>query len=322
MDKWIGYDKVSLIPTRVSEIAHRADVDTSIQFGPIKLALPLIAAPMPDVSNGLMAGKLAELGSLGFIHRFQNFDEQLKEFEVAIKNTDPVKIGVAISLKVSKEEMKKWMNYGVRIFCLDTANGASTSVQEALGNLKHYYPDSFIITGNIASRDNFISLWEWQSDAVRVGIAGGSVCETRTETGVYSPMATVIQDCAAPYSSIRGGMLIADGGVKTPGDMCKALALGADLVMAGGVFAGTSESPGIVIKKRDKSKWKLMRGAASYSVQNGQSEYNEGAEDLVEYQGEVKKVIHRYTAGLRSCMSYMNSRTLEEFKQNVKVVEI
>lgn len=103
---------------------------------------------------------------------------------------------------------------------------------------------------------------------------------------------------------------------------CKALALGADLVMAGGIFAGTKESPGIVIKKRDKSKWKLMRGAASYSVQNGKSEYNEGAEDLVEYQGPVEDVINRFAAGLRSSMSYMNARTLDEFRHNVKIVEI
>lgn len=326
MDKWLDYDHVSLIPTHVSSLAHRVEADPSVQFGPIKLKLPLIAAPMPDVSNGLMAAKLAQLGSFGFIHRFQYPDDQINELELAIKDIDPVKIGMAISLNATKTEMKRWKDYGVKIFCLDTANGASVKVQEALGRLKDLYPDSFIITGNIASRENYLKLWEWGADAVRVGIAGGSVCETRTETGVYSPMAGAIMNCAEPTnSSMKLPLLIADGGIKSPSDMCKAITLGADLVMAGGIFAGTKEAPGDPINTGTHEKpqlVKLMRGAASYSVQNGKSEYVEGRETFVSYKGSVERVINRYIAGLRSSMSYNDARDLNEFRHNVKVIEI
>jgi IMP dehydrogenase len=123
----------------------------------------------------------------------------------------------------------------------------------------------------------------------------------------------------------RKALLIADGGIRTPADMCKALALGADAVMMGGALAGTRESPGEVIVV-DGKKYKILRGAASFGVQkengNDEVEYNEGSEVLVEYKGSVEKVISRFAAGLRSSMSYHNARTLEEFRRNVKVVEV
>lgn len=330
MDKWLSYDKISLIPTKVSTISSRADVDTSVQFGPLKLSVPLIAAPMPDVSNGAMAKRLRELGSFGWIHRFQSEDQMQKELLSTGTNDQ---VGIALPGKVKEAELmasRFYHGFGVRIFCIDTANGASVSVQETLGRLKQLYPDIFIVAGNIASAENFFELEKWGADAIRVGIAGGSVCETRTETGVYSPMATAIWECAqqghqnlvAPKEKpLKPALLIADGGIKTPADVSKALALGADLVMAGSIFAGTKESPGEPIKL-DGKLVKLFRGAASYSVQEGKSEHVEGKESLVDYKGSVERVINRFAAGLRSSMSYNDARDLNAFRKNVKIVEI
>lgn len=320
MERWLSYDQISLIPTQVSTLEHRAEADTSVQFGPIKLGLPLIAAPMPDVSNGMMAQKLSGLGSFGWVHRFQEVEEQVHQLDL-YDGQSLGTVGAAIGLK-DYDRVETLYGYNVRIFILDTANAASTNVREALGRLKGTYPDIFIVTGNIASFENFLRLQEWGADAIRVGIAGGSVCETRTETGVYSPMASAVDECYQQIrKSTRKALLIADGGIRTPSDMCKALALGADLVMAGGIFAGSKESPGEILKI-DGKLFKVLRGAASYSVQKGNSGYNEGAETIVPYQGSVEKVVNRFAAGLRSSMSYMNARTLDEYRKNVKVVEV
>jgi IMP dehydrogenase len=336
MEEWLTYDQISLIPTQVSTLEHRADADTGVEFGGIRLKVPIIAAPMPDVTNGEMARKLAALGSFGWVHRFQTPDEQQAQIypeEYAPYKDLPRTLGIAIPAKLPEADLivgRFYHGFGVRIFCLDTANGASETVRKTIERLKTLYPEIFLVVGNVASAENFRKLEQWGADAIRVGIAGGSVCETRTETGIYSPMASVIVECATRgHKRLRGpkepepnhALLIADGGIRTPADMCKALALGADLVMMGGALAGTREAPGSVIKT-DGKKYKLLRGAASFSVQQGQSDYNEGAETLVPYQGSVEKVISRFAAGLRSSMSYNNARTLDEFRKNVKVVRI
>jgi IMP dehydrogenase len=155
-----------------------------------------------------------------------------------------------------------------------------------------------------------------------------SVCITRTETGVYYPMASSVMECADEAAKMKKPpLLIADGGIQMPADLAKCLALGADIAMAGGIFAGTKEAPGGTIKDKDGHLFKLYRGAASFGVQKEHSgeepAYNEGNETLVPYKsGGVEKVVERFKAGLRSSLSYMNARNLDEFKNNSDIVII
>src|SRR5207253_10068731 len=127
--------------------------------------------------------------------------------------------------------------------CLDTANGAHLQVKQAMGWIRVQASDVFLIAGNVASAEGFSALEEWGADAIRVGIAGGSVCETRTETGVFLPTPYAVAEATMVR---KRALIIGDSGVRTPADFCKLLPLGADAVMVGPALAGPKEGAGQV----------------------------------------------------------------------------
>jgi IMP dehydrogenase len=317
------YDDISLCPRVASTLLHRAEADPATSVGPLRLALPLAASPMPDVCGAEMARALASEGALGLLHRFLPIEAQVAEFETAVSGlagaVPPVGAAVAVTGDYP-ERFERLYAAGCRVFCLDTANGAHRQVARAVDRLRGAHPDAFLIAGNVASGDAFHWLEEAGADAIRVGIAGGSVCETRTETGVFVPTPYAVAEAVAVR---RRALVIGDGGVRMPADMCKLLALGADLVMVGSALAGTREAPGRVLVV-DGKKYKIMRGAASFSVQQESGrvdpEYVEGAETLAPYKGAAAGVLQRYLAGLRSSMSYMNAHTLDEYRTRAAFV--
>lgn len=383
MAKKLDYQHIALVPRVVSELKSRSEANTGIDAFGIHLDIPIIAAPMPDVCAAEMAHELLKLGALGIIHRFQSIEEQKESYEKSMQGTDwNNRVACAIGVTDDyKERFKALYDKGCRIFCLDTANGANKTVGEAVEYIRTYKKNRdsehftklntnpvFIIAGNVATAEGYRYLANIGVDAVRVGIAGGSVCETKTETGIYMPMVSAILECAEERNKIalvyankenfgisrhveyKGDviliektkgydkwyeifkqkrlslpLIIADGGIKKPADMCKALALGADFVMCGSILAGTAESPGDV-HNIDGKKIKLYRGAASFGVQKQfkgkEPAYVEGRESVIEYKGHVCDVIDRYKDGLQSSMSYMNSRTLAEYKKNTTWVEV
>ena len=327
--KTYEYSDVSLSPKHVSTLKSRSEADTSISAFGQKYDIPIIAAPMPDVCDGDTAVSLIKEGAMPIIHRFMSIDDQVKEFEKVKHNYTNKKCACAIGVTGDyKERLSTLYKYGCRIFCLDTANGANVQVELAMKHIKNDYTDLgdrvYVIAGNIATKEGYIFLAELGVHAVRAGIGGGKVCTTRTETGVYVPMATVISECASVQKE-GYPLIIADGGIRTPSDVAKALALGADMVMIGSAFAGTEEAPGSVINDNGRLV-KLYRGAASFGVQmehtDNEPDYVEGKESFVEYKGKISKVIKRYRNGLRSSMSYMNARTLKEFRENCKIILI
>ena len=317
----LDYDEVTLVPRVTSTLAHRADAQPAVELGSVHLNVPILGSPMPDVCGVDMCLALAEHGALGVLHRFQSIDAQVSEVRQVLQRGGPVAAAVG-STGDYRERFDRLRDAGCRAVCIDTANGAHVQVAEAIAWIRSRDADILVIAGNVASAEGFRWLEDAGADAIRVGIAGGSVCETRNETGVFVPTPHAVSEAA---SVRRDALIIGDSGVRHPADLCKLLALGADCVMVGSVLAGTREAPGRVIVI-DGKKYKIMRGAASFSVQqeygDDDPEYIEGSETMVAYKGSVAGVMRRYLAGLRSSMSYMNARTLDEYRQNVSVLSL
>lgn len=317
------YDEISLVPRRSSTLPHRSDANPAVAMGPLRLEVPIIGSPMPDVCGTDMCSALAEVGAVGILHRFQSIGDQVDEFRRAAHSHGATALGAAVGVSGDyQERYASLVGAGCRLVCLDTANGAHEQVGAALSWARAESDDVFLVAGNVASAEAFTWLEERGADGIRVGIAGGSVCETRTETAVYVPTPYAVAEAAQVR---RRALIIGDGGVRTPSDLCKLLALGADVVMVGSALAGTREAPGRIIAVDDK-KYKIMRGAASFSVQQqagrAEPEYVEGAETMVPYKGDVRGVMARYLAGLRSSMSYMDARTLEEYRAKLDFVHL
>ena len=220
------------------------------------------------------------------------------------------------------------------ILVVDTAHGHSKGVVDTVKNLKKSFPDCSIIAGNIATAEAAKTLADAGADAVKVGIGPGSICTTRIVAGVGVPQLTAINNIAKVLKDSKT-KVIADGGIKCSGDIAKAIAAGADLVMLGSLLAGAKESPGqeILYQGRTYKSYRGMgsmgamaRGSADRYFQGDVKEkmklVPEGVEGRVPYKGEVSGVIHQLKGGLAASMGYTGNKTIKEMKTNCKFVRI
>lgn len=320
----IDYTSLSLVPRVVSSVTHRGTARCEVRLGDLVLDGPLIASPMPDVCGPEMCRTLAAAGCLGVLHRFQPIEAQVRQFAEATAGLPPNR-AVAAAVGITGDYLERFAALraaGCRIVCLDTANGAHTQVATAIGAVRELAPDAFVIAGNVASAEGFRWLEDQGADAIRVGIAGGGLCQTRTETGIFVPTPHAVVEAV---SVRRRALVIGDGGVRSPADCCLLLALGADAVMLGSALTGTDEANGREIVMRGR-RYKVARGAASLSVQQemGRSDpqHVEGAETMVPHRGGAAAVLGRYLAGLRSSMAYMDAADLDEYRRNVSFVRL
>ncbi|MGB5530263.1 MAG: guanosine monophosphate reductase [Ignavibacteriaceae bacterium] len=304
----LTYDDISLIPTEVSRIKSRKEVSTSSKFLGMKLSLPVISSPMESVTGIEMAKELNSLGCLGIVNRF---DSSLNEI-LKNKNNSRKINSISIALNTSLDTIKR-LSEGRKIICIDTANANNQEVLKKSELIKNNL-NVKVIVGNIAHGASLKQLVDAGADAVRVGIGSGSVCSTSIQTGIgLGQVSSLLDVYFAKKENKFKIAIIADGGIKGAGDVAKAMALGADAVMLGRLLAGTRGTPGEVIRYKDQL-WKKYRGSASFGVKM-KNEFIEGEETMVPYKGVVKNVVDAISDGLRSSMSYMNCKTIEDLRK-------
>ena len=304
----LTYDDISLVPTEISRIKSRKEVDTSTEFLQEELLIPVISSPMESVTGLDMAKELTNLGCLGILNRF---DSSLKKILEDDSNGKEIK-AVSVALNTAIDVIEKLASHNY-IICIDTANANNHEVLHKAEEIKKRF-NVRLIVGNIAHGATLTQLESAGADAVRVGIGSGSVCTTSIQTGIGIGQVTSLLDVLYAREKKKLSIkIIADGGIKSPGDVVKAIALGADSAMLGRMLAGTRETPGDVIKYDDQL-WKKYRGSASFGVKM-KNEFIEGEETMVPYKGVVQNVIDGISDGLKSSMSYMNCLNLNELRE-------
>ena len=246
-----------------------------------------------------------------------------------------LRVGAAVGVgEDARDRSEALVKAGVDLLVVDTAHGHSRSVIEMVKYLRKSYPEMNLVAGNIATAEAATDLIEAGVDALKVGVGPGSICTTRIVAGAGVPQITAIADCAS-VASRRGIPVIADGGVRYSGDVSKAIAAGADVVMIGGILAGTEESPGEVILYQGRS-YKVYRGMGSLGAmeRGGKDRYfqegetnakklvPEGIEGRVPYKGTLSAVIYQLVGGLRAGMGYCGCRTIPELKEKTKFLRV
>ena len=232
--------------------------------------------------------------------------------------------------------LENLVHVGVDIVSLDTAHGHSGAVLETLKEIKRRYPSLTVLAGNVATAEGTRALIEAGADGIKVGIGAGSICTTRIISGVGVPQLTAVVECSAEARK-HGIPTIADGGIKFSGDIVKALAAGADVVMLGSLLAGLEESPGEIILYEGR-RYKMYRGMGSAGAMSthssdryatGQQQQKnrhklvpEGIEGQVPYKGKLDDVIYQLMGGLRAGMGYVGAANLVELRENSQFVRI
>jgi IMP dehydrogenase len=262
--------------------------------------------------------------------------EKIRKYPQSCKDEfGRLRVGAAVGVGPDREaRVEALLRAGADIIVVDTAHGHSRRVVDTVRDTRRQFPQAELVAGNVATAEGARDLIQAGADAVKVGVGPGSICTTRVIAGVGVPQLTAIMDCAqaAKAADIP---LVADGGIKYSGDLTKALAAGADVVMIGSLFAGTDESPGETVIFQGRS-YKIYRGMGSLEAMRTGSRDRYCQEDIdlecklvpegivgrVPDRGKLADVIFQLMGGLRAGMGYVGSRTIPELKTKAKFVRI
>ena len=302
----ITYDDLLIVP-QYSEVNSRTYVDTIITVAGMRLRIPIIAANMDTICEVEMAREMSRLGGLGILHRFAPIEDQIRW----VKDLSNEGHYAVPSVGVETGALKKITDFfdcGADAVCIDIAHGNTKKVFDLVNYFYQMkpYSEKHLIVGNFATTPEFVFN---RNVTLKVGIGPGSACETRVVAGVGVPQASAI------LSSIQSGNeIIADGGIKKPADVAKAIALGAKAVMVGGYLAGSSEVP-----MRGKKKFRGMASSSAQLEHRGKvsNDVAEGRTFEVSETGPVKEKIEKLVGGLRSAMSYTGAHNVLQYQSKV-----
>lgn len=318
----LTFDDVLILPGRSDVRSRREPALSSRVTRKVTLATPVVSANMDTITEEAMARAMAELGGLGILHRFLSVDAQVSQVQrLKAAGVTPVAASVGVGDE-ARVRARALVDAGATIITVDIAHGHSVQMTEMLKWLKDTFANVEVIAGNVAMPEGAQDLMEAGADAVKVGIGPGSMCTTRIITGCGVPQLTAVALCAEVLRP-HGVPLIADGGLRTSGDVVKALAAGADCVMLGGMLSGTIETPGEI-----KGGRKQYRGMASKDAQVSwrggipEGMAAEGVATSVPVKGHVRDVILEVSGGLRSGMSYINAQTVGEIAEKARFMEV
>ena len=343
-DPKLDFDDVLIRPKR-SELGSRKDVDLTREFT-FKHSqeryngVPIIAANMDTVATVEMADALREHSIGTALHKHYSVEELVKYFEGIedeYNKLTPRRDGrdtVFYSMGILDRDraklasfLEKKFSFDLPYLCVDVANGYSERFVDVIKELREQYPDTTIMAGNVVTGEMVEQLILNGADIVKVGIGPGSVCTTRKMTGVGYPQLSAIIECMDAAHGL-GGHICADGGCRTPGDVAKAFAAGADFVMLGGMLAGHDESGGQKFDNADGTQVMEYYGMSSKEAMDkhsgGVADYraSEGKRVEVPYRGSVDDTIKEILGGLRSACTYTGARTLKDLSKCTTFVQV
>ncbi len=349
-DELMGKYKISGVPITVdgklvgifTNRDLRFESDLSKKLGDCMTKDNLVTAPegttLEEAAVILQKKKVEKLpivdkdGMLKGLITIKDIEKSQKYPNSARDSQGRLVVGAAIG--VTKDVLERagaLVDAKVDVLVLDSAHGHSKNIIEAIKKVKAAFPDTPVIAGNIATAEAAEDLIKAGADAIKVGIGPGSICTTRVVAGIGVPQITAIFDCAQ-VAKKYGIPLIADGGIKYSGDLVKAIAAGADVIMIGSLFAGCEESPGECEIYQGR-QFKVYRGMGSIAAMNKGSKDRyfqtntkklvpEGVEGRVPYKGALCDTIYQLLGGIRSGMGYCGTKTIPELKENGKFVRI